>query len=828
MVHYHAAQDLSHAALGGPIRISDGQFVDAFGRTLYLRGLNISGASKLPTEPNGLSHLSDGFYERHRTVTFTGRPFPLDEAHLHLRRLQAWGLPLVRLLVTWESIGHSGPDPATDLDLEYIAYLRELLEMMPQYGIKCFVCAHQDVWSRFSGGSGAPGWTFEAAGLDIEAFTDTGAAYVHNQDEKMRASRPVNEREPSGPFVWPSGYQKLAASTMATLFWAGDALAPKLRFRPRRGEEEVSIQEFLQNAYIEAFGRLADELTGLEACIGFEPINEPHRGLVELHDFHYWNYNTDLHIGHYPSFAQALALGSGYPQEVNYYVKSWPFPTRVSHRSVLDPGGRSAWLTYDYNRNTADRHPYVGGLEECVWKAHGVWKWDESKKVAQILDKNYFSVDHRPGQEGKSIEWYRDCYAPFLQRFFDRVSRKNSQTLSFFEPIPNEFLPPWPQDGGDGGKVATGPKKLVKKQSYAIRTAMPTKQPAHPVYAPHFYDLNVLFSKQHSWMSVNVQGLSRGMFVLGALYFGATGLRRNYRKQLGNIVKYGRRSLGNHVPTIIGEIGIPFDVNGGSAFQTGQYDVQRELMNALIAGMEDNHIAFTLWNYNPDNKVEYGDGWNMEDFSVVNGNEAVGEEASHLDYRNKSHEHNELFRGGRVLDVIIRPYAVKVAGKPLRSDWDHRTLRYELEWEPKAESSTPDQPVKGNAADKITQTEIFIPGYHYAKHKLIVTTGEGVTWTYKPSLQTLYVQHEAPEKPTNHRFKLVVEIDDLKKHLRRRVTQRRQHGRGGPSMVDYVPLDAEVWLEGVHWTDFERVILFILIAGVVAILGVYLSIYRKD
>lgn len=35
-------------------------------------------------------------------------------------------------------------------------------------------------WSRYSGGSGAPGWTFEIAGLDIRAFKETGAAYVHN------------------------------------------------------------------------------------------------------------------------------------------------------------------------------------------------------------------------------------------------------------------------------------------------------------------------------------------------------------------------------------------------------------------------------------------------------------------------------------------------------------------------------------------------------------------------------------------------------------------------------------------------------------------------
>lgn len=286
-----AAHDLSEAALGGPMRLERGRLVDGYGRTLSLRGYNVAGASKVPTEPNGFTHLwdKDSFYQ-HRTVDFTGRPFPLEEAPLHFRRLQAWGLPVIRLLVTWESISHAGPDPNTDLDLDYIAYLRQLIEMMPRYGLKCFVCAHQDVWSRFCGGSGAPGWTLEAAGLDMEAFTDTGAAYIHGQDEARRAQAPPNEREPSGPFVWPSGNQKLAAATMATLFWAGEAVAPQLRCRRSLlggadGAEEVSVQQFLQDACVEAFGRLADEVGSLEACLGFEPMNEPDRGLINLRDF---------------------------------------------------------------------------------------------------------------------------------------------------------------------------------------------------------------------------------------------------------------------------------------------------------------------------------------------------------------------------------------------------------------------------------------------------------------------------------------------------------------------------------------------------------------
>lgn len=92
-------------------------------------------------------------------------------------------------------------------DTEYLQYIRNLLSLLPKYGMVAFVSLHQDVWSRYAGGSGAPAWTMTAVGFDLNALEECEAAWLkgmkgggHTEDERG---------------LWPCGYQKLAAATMA-------------------------------------------------------------------------------------------------------------------------------------------------------------------------------------------------------------------------------------------------------------------------------------------------------------------------------------------------------------------------------------------------------------------------------------------------------------------------------------------------------------------------------------------------------------------------------------------------------------------------------------
>ena len=54
-----------------------------------------------------------------------------------------------------------------------------------------------------------------------------------------------------------------------TCFWGGDAFAPQLRIRTKDGEE-VPVQQFLQDAYLNMWEVVVKAFADLDCVIGFD------------------------------------------------------------------------------------------------------------------------------------------------------------------------------------------------------------------------------------------------------------------------------------------------------------------------------------------------------------------------------------------------------------------------------------------------------------------------------------------------------------------------------------------------------------------------------
>ena len=619
------------------MHIDGSWFKDEHGRTLILRGVNLGGSTKVPFRPDGATYVREGFYD-HRDVSFVGRPFPLDEADEHFSRLRGWGLTFLRFLITWEAIEHAGPGI---YDEEYLDYLVAVVRKAGEHGLHLFIDPHQDVWSRMSGGDGAPGWTFEAVGMDVARFSEAGAAIVH-----------AIHGDPFPRMIWPTNYDKLAAATMFTLFFGGDD------FAPRTLVDGEPVQEFLQRHYLDAMKQVVLRLKGLPHVVGYDVMNEPSPGFIGRTDLN--GTGGLLRLGDSPTPFQAMLLGAGFPQEVEVWDMGRTGP-RVRDRRLANPDGVRVWRE---------------GCE-CIWAENDVWEL-EANGAPRLLRPNHFArVDNRP------VDFTNGYLRPFANRYAREIRSVDPETIIFVAGEPGAPRLRW------------GPGNA------------PGDDAPNVVHASHWYDGLTLLTKNF------VPFLGADIFT-GKLILGRRRVRRAFAAQLARIRNWAAESMGG-VPTLIGEFGIPYDMKNKRAYRTGDFSLQAQAMESSFRAMEANLLSCTLWNYTADNTNERGDMWNDEDLSIFS--------------RDQQSDPDDVHSGGRALEALVRPYARKVAGEPLRMRFDPRSRVFEFEFRHDPAVSAP--------------TEIFVPETQYPDG-CAVEVSDG-TYATDPASQTLVYLHSTEQ-----------------------------------------------------------------------------------
>jgi hypothetical protein len=622
------------------IDVSGNRFVDRAGRQVILRGVNLGGDCKLPY-PDGGTHLPTDFSD-HRTVSFVGRPFPIAEADIHFARIRRWGFNALRLVVTWEAVEHAGPG---QYDEAYLDYVAEIARRAESHGFATIVDFHQDVWSRMSGGDGAPGWVFEKLGLDFTRFDAAGAAHVMQHRYDLASPRARQEdRYPT--MSWSRNYRLPANGIMWTAFFAGALVTPGWEI------DGLNVQHYLQRHYLGAVGALAARLADIDSVIGFDSLNEPSPGWIgqamsapQLAATR----EAPVPVRAGPCWTPFLALRAarGETVEVPVLGAGPDGSMAIVGAQAMNEAGVSIWLP-----GVADPFEAAG-----AWSAAG--------DAPLVLDENFFRE-----AGGRAIDPDTDLMLPFFHAVAEAVRAVRPDWLLFAEMNPYQF---------------------------GFGRGFPEGMPARCVNAGHWYDVDILWQKSFSADA------------------DARALLGRYLSELGSI--HAPDSIVPAAPGLVGEFGIPYDLDEGGAFArwaARERDESIWAQHSLALGLMYEALdllllSSTQWNYTATNRNDprIGDGWNQEDLSIY----SIDQKAAGGD-------------GARARNGFSRPYVERAQGRILWMRFDSGAGRFEAEID---------------ADPAITEpTEIFIPEAHYPRAIAVAVTA-GATWEFAAGERRLRV-----------------------------------------------------------------------------------------
>ena len=530
-------------------------FRDEAGRHVLLRGVNLGGDCKVPYPDGGTHHPTD--FTDHREVSFVGRPFPLEQAAEHFGRLRRWGFGFLRLLTTWEAVEHGGPGV---FDEAYLDYYEQLCRLAGEHGFRLFVDFHQDVWSRMTGGDGAPGWVFEAVGLDMNRLDVTdGALVMQHRYDYADARHEQPERYPR--MCWSENCNYPANGILWTLFFAGRLFAPSFEIDGR------NAQDFLQDHYLGAQRAVAERLVDMPWVTGFGTLNEPSRGWVGRR-------MSDRRMVDLPGQParpglawapiDALHACAGHPVDVPELRLRWYRGRCVPVRTVTaNPRGVRLWL-----------EGRVDPFEQA-----GAWKIGAAGP--EVLREDHFcAVDDR------EVDFDRDCLVPLFERVARSVRALRDDWLVFAE-----------KDAYDA---------MVEPEFGA-------PLPDRTVAAPHWYDIVKLLLKRGTPMTLDP--------IAKKLSFGRGGVRRSYLRQLGRLRDAaGERPtvLGEFGIPMDMAGGRAYRAFAAGDRSEGPWRPQIRTLELTYDALDALQLNSTQWNYTASNRndARIGDGWNQEDLSI--------------------------------------------------------------------------------------------------------------------------------------------------------------------------------------------------------------------
>jgi hypothetical protein len=220
--------------------------------------------------------------------------------------------------------------------------------------------------------------------------------------------------------------------------------------------------------------------------------------------------------------------------------------------------------------------------------------------------------------------------------------------------------------------------------------------PKNVVNAPHWYDVATM--GLHRFMDVFSYD-----YIEGKRVFGKKAIRKTFIRQMATLKALAER-FSEGGPTIIGEFGLPYDINKKLAYTRDKSNLQKAWASHIKAlswyydALDANLLHSCQWNYNPENCNEWGDQWNQEDFSIFSRDQQT------IDW------HKDINSGGRAIPGFCRPHFISVSGIPLKMGYNLKKGTFLFEFD-------------GNVAIK-APTILYVPKIQYP-NGFDITVSEG-------------------------------------------------------------------------------------------------------
>jgi hypothetical protein len=423
-------------------------------------------------------------------------------------------------------------------------------------------------------------------------------------------------------------------------------------FAPKAKFEGVPVQDFLQQHYINALVQVANELKGLPNVVGFELMNEPSAGYIGIEDLTK-PYHTEI-VGDAPTPWQGILAGEGVPQTIKRY-RVGAVSLKDDGERVLNPNKASAWK---------DR-------QQGIWIENGIGE-KLSDGSYQLKKANYFAEVN-----GQPVDFNKMYYEPFALKYAEAILKIDPNWMI----VTDNALFPYPHQLPN------------LKETAGVKW----------VNGSHWYDDVTLVKKKY---------MPYLGFYEGKLVFGKKNVQQAYEKTLAKMIDQTHQHFGN-APSLLGEFGIPYDMNNAKAYHTGNFTTQNKALDRSFRVAEKNLLNYTLWNYTADNTNDRGDNWNGEDLSVF----SLSQQTNPADINS----------GGRALDAAVRPYPKKVAGKLIEYSYNYKKKEILVRFNVEKLSEYP--------------TEIFLPDYIYGDNFTVCSKETKLAFDKKERMLLCY-----PEK----------------------------------------------------------------------------------